>query len=724
MRHLLGLSVKAVSPFVALAVGVAVNPSELHAQQTGAVELQRYRPVHPVGRGFELEGTRPLGHLKVAAALDANYASRLLRVTALADGTQTSTDAVESALAADLLLGVGLFRRFDVALALPVMLRQSGRTPPGAAAAGESGAGDIRLTARARLLDPGADGLSLAVSFTGTAALGAKQTYINEAKPTLEPRMVVAYKRRSWQWGARIGLRLREETSLLGTPIGNQATFAGGVDKRFGRATHAIAEIVGATPADGRMFNRRLTPLELLAGARRQWQGVSFGLGVGLGLVSGFGSPAWRALASLSWTNDPPDADRDGIPDTDDHCVDDAEDRDGFKDQDGCPDPDNDLDGVLDPFDQCPFEPEDLDDFEDEDGCPELDNDGDGIADASDKCPNEAETRNDFEDTDGCPDKMPDTDRDGDGIIDGKDSCPDEAEDPDQFEDEDGCPDPDNDKDGILDVDDKCPLAPETINGRQDDDGCPDEGAPQVRVGEKELEVLQPVFFNTNRFRIRRRFWNILNQIALTLKAHPEIGRCAVEGHADATGPEDWNSKLSTLRAQQVVDHLVRKGVDKARLSAMGHGDQKPWADNETPEGRARNRRVVFHIEGVFSSRAPSEGIKVHDANAASTGSARSGSQEASSARTPAATSEVLAPRSALRGPRNSRTSNKTIEAGSVSKTKPAETTRGAAPISPGPGVGAAEPPVVESPPVHPLKAKTLREAVRLPSPSDAPAKP
>src|SRR5690606_10591226 len=132
------------------------------------------------------------------------------------------------------------------------------------------------------------------------------------------------------------------------------------------------------------------------------------------------------------------DRDGDGILDPEDKCPDHPEDKDGFQDEDGCPDPDNDEDGVLDAQDQCPLVPEDRDGFEDEDGCPDSDNDRDGIPDASDQCPMEAE------------------DQDG-------------------FEDEDGCPDPDNDKDGIPDVKDLCPNEPETWNGIADNDGCPDE---------------------------------------------------------------------------------------------------------------------------------------------------------------------------------------------------------------------------------------------------------
>jgi outer membrane protein OmpA-like peptidoglycan-associated protein len=68
---------------------------------------------------------------------------------------------------------------------------------------------------------------------------------------------------------------------------------------------------------------------------------------------------------------------------------------------------DRDGDGIPDELDKCPDEPEDKDGFEDEDGCPDPDNDKDGIPDTADACPNEPETVNGFQDEDGCPDSAP-----------------------------------------------------------------------------------------------------------------------------------------------------------------------------------------------------------------------------------------------------------------------------------------------------------------------------
>jgi outer membrane protein OmpA-like peptidoglycan-associated protein len=101
------------------------------------------------------------------------------------------------------------------------------------------------------------------------------------------------------------------------------------------------------------------------------------------------------------------DGDADGILDANDKCPKEAEDKDGFQDDDGCPDNDNDGDGIADATDKCAGEAEDKDNFQDDDGCPDPDNDSDGVPDAADKCPDQPETKNGYLDDDGCADEVP-----------------------------------------------------------------------------------------------------------------------------------------------------------------------------------------------------------------------------------------------------------------------------------------------------------------------------
>jgi outer membrane protein OmpA-like peptidoglycan-associated protein len=297
--------------------------------------------------------------------------------------------------------------------------------------------------------------------------------------------------------------------------------------------------------------------------------------------------PDWRFALGVTWRRKLTlgDRDHDGIPDGRDKCPDQAEDFDGFQDDDGCPDLDNDGDGIPDKLDRCPDLAEDLDGFQDDDGCPDNDNDGDGIPDVRDKCPNEPEDFNGFQDTDGCPDAQLVSDRDGDGIPDKLDRCPDQAEDRDGFQDDDGCPDLDNDGDGIPDAQDKCPNEAETKNGYQDDDGCPDTAPAQ------QATVLEGLVFASGSAALPPGADALLEPFARELAAHPSL-TLDVRAYTDDRGDAAANRRLSERRAQAVRARLLGFGVAPERVRARGLGAADPVAPNDTPEGRARNRRI------------------------------------------------------------------------------------------------------------------------------------
>jgi OOP family OmpA-OmpF porin len=256
----------------------------------------------------------------------------------------------------------------------------------------------------------------------------------------------------------------------------------------------------------------------------------------------------------------PKDTDGDGMTDDVDKCVTDAEDKDGYQDDDGCPDNDNDGDGVPDGSDKCPTDAEDLDGFQDDDGCPETDNDGDGVPDANDKCANEPE------------------DMDG-------------------FQDDDGCPDTDNDGDGVLDANDKCPAEPETVNGFQDNDGCPDEIPAAVK---KFTGVIKGINFKTGSSDILKSSNKTLDATVKILGDYPDL-KLEIQGHTDdqalkAGSKFADNMELSQARADAVKAYFVGKGVTEDRVIAKGYGDTAPIDPRKTAAARAKNRRVEFKL--------------------------------------------------------------------------------------------------------------------------------
>ncbi|MFN8276646.1 MAG: DUF5723 family protein [Chitinophagales bacterium] len=284
-----------------------------------------------------------------------------------------------------------------------------------------------------------------------------------------------------------------------------------------------------------------------------------------------------------------PDKDGDGVTDKDDKCPDVA----GPKELNGCPD--RDKDGIIDMNDSCPDVPG-LPEFA---GCP--DKDGDGIIDKYDECPDEKGPK----ELNGCPDK------DGDGVADKNDACPDvpgekahkgcpDTDKDGLYDNEDkcpreagpiengGCPWPDTDGDGVLDKDDACPK----VFGSKDNKGCP-------VLEKKELETVRYAFqnleFETGKDIIRTKSYASLNGLAKLLVDKPTYG-LKIEGHTDNVGNADMNLDLSKRRAAAVKKYLVSKGVNADKLETEGYGMTRPIADNKTPAGRQKNRRVEMNI--------------------------------------------------------------------------------------------------------------------------------
>ena len=107
----------------------------------------------------------------------------------------------------------------------------------------------------------------------------------------------------------------------------------------------------------------------------------------------------------------------------------------------------------------------------------------------------------------------------------------------------------------------------------------------------KSGKIALYINFETGKSAIKPESQNIIDQIAEMLKSNAVL-KVSIEGHTDNVGTPAANKILSENRAKSVVAALVAKGIDKARLSAKGWGQEKPVADNATEEGRAKNRRV------------------------------------------------------------------------------------------------------------------------------------
>lgn len=106
---------------------------------------------------------------------------------------------------------------------------------------------------------------------------------------------------------------------------------------------------------------------------------------------------------------------------------------------------------------------------------------------------------------------------------------------------------------------------------------------------------LNNIFFDLDKANLKAESYEELNRLVTFLKENKKI-EIEISGHTDNQGSDEYNLKLSQLRAESVLSYLTSKGIDQMRLVAKGFGKSKPVASNEKEEGRAQNRRVEFTI--------------------------------------------------------------------------------------------------------------------------------
>ena len=109
--------------------------------------------------------------------------------------------------------------------------------------------------------------------------------------------------------------------------------------------------------------------------------------------------------------------------------------------------------------------------------------------------------------------------------------------------------------------------------------------------------VFQNIYFAPGSAQLDPSSYPVLDQIVQLLKEHPTM-IVEIQGHTDNTGSLAYNMKLSQKRAEAVKRYLVEHGIEEDRLIARGYGPKKPIAPNDTPENRAKNRRVEIVVLG------------------------------------------------------------------------------------------------------------------------------
>jgi outer membrane protein OmpA-like peptidoglycan-associated protein len=600
MRKILVSSLVGMSTL--LAAGSAL------AQTTPAFDINRYQPAE---RGSEWFGADTLdfrGAVRPALGLTGDWAFKPLAVP-----TSSSTHAtvVQNQFTTHFGGSLVIAERFRLGVNVPMVFYQNGDT-------GVLGAqtfrgpdstriADSRFALDIRAFGQYGDPFTVAVGGQVFMPLGSANLYTGDEKPHGIVHVLLSGEKGMYVYSANLGFHTRAlHTTYAGQRIGDELMLSAAAGVRLLDRKLIVGPemwMSRQTSYGGKdFFPGEATPIEIILGGHYTFmQDFRAGAGMGPGFGTAYGSPDFRILGSFDWAPhyEPPapsDADADGIVDKDDACKDVPGIRTENPATNGCPAPaaDRDHDGIADHMDTCPDEAGNPSPDMRAHGCAPKDRDHDGVHDQWDACPDEAGVASPDMRAHGCKVK----DADNDGIPDTLDACPALAGVKTADPKTNGCPavveNKDRDADGVMNDVDACP----------DEAGKPDpdpkkNGCPAAFVKEGKINITEQVKFQTASANLETdaATASILAAVADVLKKHPELKKVRVEGHTDNEGDVTRNKGLSARRADTVVKWLTAHGVDKSRLSSQGFGQEKPIADNKTPEGRKQNRRVEFHIE-------------------------------------------------------------------------------------------------------------------------------
>jgi len=367
-----------------------------------SLDLRGFRPSTDPGAGLYNEPVLPPEHGDGNVGLSVSYAYKPVWLKEFNTGEEFYV--IKHQLTGDLFGNIGVWGRLSLGVDLPFVLEQSGDKQTdriievlGPTNIPARAFGDVAFNAKVVLVPPTSGklgGFALAFHNQFTVPTGDPASFLGEGHVTNTSRFLAEIRFLVLALHLAGGVKFRAERErylCANVPIGpkedpckqifqHELPFSFGLSFRpqalgidpKGRWTFLL-EGQGHQPlypAFPFKKNTLMTALEVGTGAR-----LAFGDGYLMGGVAwgpyGMGSGQLRAMLTLGYAPRERDEDGDGIPDEDDQCRELREDKDGFEDQDGCPDGDNDNDAVPDEDDKCPTKKEDEDGIEDDDGCPE-----------------------------------------------------------------------------------------------------------------------------------------------------------------------------------------------------------------------------------------------------------------------------------------------------------------------------------------------------------------
>jgi OOP family OmpA-OmpF porin len=330
-----------------------------HARGQG-MDGERFVPATGVDGGFVLEHPDVPFHLGWGLGLFLNFADDPV-VYQAANGASIS-HPVGTAFTADVVGSLGLFGRLELGLHLPVHLVYSGDayTAGGTTLQANAGLGDLRFVPKVAIVRTGTLERHFLLSFALPIGFptGDSLAWRGAGGFSIQPELLFAFHIARFAILADGGFKLRTEHPA-GLPFGDEITFGGGLIYNLTDALALRGEVFAEKEVNAAVTAATF-PVEALGGLSYAIGNLELFGGASKGLTNGVGDPDIRIIAGLRYRHrsEPHegfgDSDGDGVQDKDDRCPNEAEDVDGFEDEDGCPDPDNDHDGIPDEEDECP----------------------------------------------------------------------------------------------------------------------------------------------------------------------------------------------------------------------------------------------------------------------------------------------------------------------------------------------------------------------------------
>ncbi len=142
------------------------------------------------------------------------------------------------------------------------------------------------------------------------------------------------------------------------------------------------------------------------------------------------------------------------------------------------------------------------------------------------------------------------------------------------------------------------PIAPATTVAAP-----PSDLPPDVKPYVETVSITANALFAFDEVEIKPAARHQLANIAGKLKTQREVDEVVITGHTDAIGSDAYNRELSEKRAQRVRDFLLSEGIVSKRIVIQALGEEKPIASNDTPEGRAKNRRVEISVQATAPAK-------------------------------------------------------------------------------------------------------------------------